>query len=171
MATLTHRDHEPAVARRYDDVVVTDDYVEESAPVGPVARAVALVTSAALAIVGLVAAAQIDWSNGGFDAPSVQVLDMPFTPAVAVATALLGILAIGASAGRAGEGKIVMGAILAAVGVAILIADGRPVEAELVNRHGWLAIGVGVILMLAGLMSGRMGVRRTVQRDERMDLV
>lgn len=160
--------HESEVSHRADEVVVADEYVDPSAPVGPIARILAIAAAALFAIVGLVACAQIDWSGepGGFDAPSVDVIGLTIAPITAVAMALLGILAIGASVGRAGDGRVVMGAILASVGVAMLIAGTRPEELELTDRLGWFTIGIGAALVLAGLASsGRLAVRRTVQRD------
>jgi hypothetical protein len=165
MAHVTEHEQRDRIVRREEAVVVADEVVDATAPVGPIARMIALVTSAVMTGVGAVALVQIDWSNGGFDAPSVEVLDIPFAPATAVATALLGLLAIAVSVGRIGEGRVVMGAILTTIGLAIVIADGGPTELELTDRLGWFTAGIGVILLLAGLASsGRLATRRTERR-------
>jgi hypothetical protein len=165
MAYVTEQNDRDGVIRpQQQPAVVADEVVDASAPVGPIARAIALVAAASMTIVGLVACLEIDWSNGGFDAASVQVLDITFAPITAVATALLGLLAIAVSVGRIGEGRIVMGAILAVVGLTIVIADRGPSELELTDRLGWFTAGIGLILLLAGLASsGRLAVRRTAR--------
>lgn len=164
MASVSDRYEQDEIAHR-EPVVVSDEVVDATAPVGPIARIIALAAAALLAIVGLVACVQIDWSQDGFDAASVQVLDITFAPITAVAVAALGLLAIAVSVGRIGEGRVVMGAILTVLGLVVIIADGGPSELELTDRLGWFTTGVGVILLLAGLASsGRLAVRRTADR-------
>ena len=165
MASVSDRYEQTEVVHR-EPVVVSDEVVDATAPVGPIARAIALVAAAVFAIVGLAACVQIDWSASGFDAPSVQVIDITFAPITAVATAALGLLAIAVSVGRLGDGRVIMGAILTVIGLVVVIADGGPAELELTDRLGWFTTGIGVVLLLAGLASsGRLAVRRTERVD------
>jgi hypothetical protein len=166
---------EPAVVAPTQDVAYEDAYEDRSSVIGNLARLVAVAAAGVLTIVGLVAVARIDWDQG-MDAPSVRVGEMPFTPEVAIATAVLGVLAIGCAAAWWSDLRLTMGAVLAAIGVAILLLNGDGNELELVDRHGWLVLGVGAVLALSallapgGLVSRRSVSRRRVVRDDAIDL-
>lgn len=178
MPAVTHRNP----ARTYDDrqAVVAAEY-EDTFDQGPsfisvIARVLALATGAALTILGLVAIARIDW-DAGMDAPSVRVADMPFTPEVAIGAVALGVLAIVCAAVWVSDLPLAMGAILAAIGVAILLASNDSNELELVDRHGWIVLGVGVVLFLTGLLSAngyfarrRVAEHRYVRDGDTIDL-
>jgi hypothetical protein len=145
-----------------DEVTTSDTH-----PLGLVARVIALVAAAVPTIIGLIAVLRIDWFDAGFDAAAVDVAGMSFTPGVAIGTLVVGLLAL-AAAGTAERGsKLVVGVILICVGIAILAAGGTADDELTLQRgHGWLALIVGAVLVVAGLvMSEGMFVRR--RRDVR----
>jgi hypothetical protein len=145
-----------------------DDYSEDSSVIDTIGRVLALGAAAVFTIVGLIALARIDW-DAGFDAAAVGVANMNFTPEVAVAVVVLGILAMGCAAARDGDVRLAMGAILAAAGVAILLLNSPGNDLLLQDRHGWLAFGTGAALALSGLLSaGGFVSRRMVQQRRRV---
>ena len=119
-----------------------------------VGRFVAVVAAAVPTIIGLIALAKFDWSGLGFDAPAVSVAGMTFRPWIAVATVVLGVLALAAAVSWDRGSKLFMGAILVALGVAIVVAT-PTVEAVVLNtRMGWMAIIVGGVIAIVGLFTG-----------------
>jgi uncharacterized membrane protein HdeD (DUF308 family) len=125
-----------------------------------VLRVVAGAAGAVMLVIGLVAVARLDWSQG-FDAFPVEVAGMPFSPLVAIVTAVAGLLALVAGAVWDRESKLVMGGVLICVGIAVFIADTAS-RADLVDRHGWMALVVGIVLVAAGLLLRPPARRRTV---------
>jgi hypothetical protein len=129
-----------------------------------VGRFVALVAAASLTIVGLIALAKFDWNGQGLDAAAVSVAGMVFRPWVAIATVGLGVLAMLAAVSWDRESKLFMGAILVAVGIAILAATPTIEGIVLTNRMGWWAIIVGGVLAVVGVISGQTWASRRVGR-------
>ena len=128
-------------------------------------RAVAALAGAVATVFGVVALIRIDWTDG-FDSAAVRVADVVFTPKVAVATAVLGLIALAAGAARGRTPKLVVGAVLACVGAAILLAGDSRADWEVESAHGWLALGVGAVLIVAGLLMRNYWVaQRTVRTD------
>ena len=81
---------------------------------------------AGVTILGLVALLGIDWEAAELDSPITEIGDMTFTPVVAGATTLLGVLLLAAAASRNGEGRVALGAITGCLGAAIVLADLEP---------------------------------------------
>ena len=175
MAVFHHDVDEPTIERRDAPTtreVRSSDRVTNggSDTFDLILRLIAGVVAAIPTIIGIIALARIDWSNGGMDAPAVRVADMLFTPWVAVATVVGGVLAIVAAASWDRELKFIVGALLCCVGVAILIADSTAARWDLGRRHGWMSVGVGAVLILTGILTRhRSSVRREVARDELID--
>jgi hypothetical protein len=138
------------------DADLRDDVVEERVratgheTTNTVARVIASLVAAVPVVIGLVALIRLDWTDG-FSSPPVDVLGMPFTPAVAIVTLVLGLFALGAAAGADRASKIAVGAVLGCVGLAILLAGSARADYDLATGHGWLALVVGAVLLLAGL--------------------
>jgi hypothetical protein len=143
--------------------VVTERYASSDA-LNLIGRFVAVVAAAVLTIIGLIALAKINWSPLGFSAPAVTVAGMIFRPWVAVATVVLGLLALAAAVSWDRESKLFMGAILVAVGIAIVVATPTVEGIPLNNRLGWLAIIVGGVLALVGVIAGQTWASRRVSR-------
>jgi hypothetical protein len=115
-------------------------------------RVVAVVAAAAATLLGVVALVRIDWTDGLNSAPA-DVLGMPFTPWVAIVTAVAGLIALAAAASPDRGSKLAVGGILIVAGLAILlIGDGDRADLDVERAHGWLALGVGAIVVLAGLL-------------------
>lgn len=123
-------------------------------------RVIAAIASGVMTVIGLIALAKINWSPQGMDAPAVRVAGMTFRPWIAIAVTALGFLALAASISRNRESKLFMGAVLIAVGIAVVIADPTVERVVLNGRMGWMAIIVGVIVALAGLVVGQTWVSR-----------
>jgi predicted membrane channel-forming protein YqfA (hemolysin III family) len=113
----------------------------------------------------VIALAQTDWSGSGFDAPAVTVADMTFRPWIAVATVVLGIMALAAAASWDRESKIFTGAILVAVGIVIVVATPTVEAVALSSRMGWMAILVGGIIAVVGLIAGQTWASRRATAD------
>src|SRR5690349_5624895 len=94
---------------RHDGRVVANDF-------SIVFRVLAAVGAAVLLVFSLVALARIDWSSNWMDAPAVQVGGVWFTPLVATAFGVAGLLALFAAASSGRDSKIVMGALLVCAG-------------------------------------------------------
>ncbi len=127
-------------------------------------RVVAAIAATVLLLFGLIALARIDWDNGGIDAAAVDVADVTFTPVMAIATAGAGLLALIAAATRDRATKIVVGALLIAVGVVAFVARPDSDQVILEDAHGWLAVMVGAVLVLAALAMS-WGARRVVESE------
>ena len=131
-------------------------------------RFVAVVAAAVPTIIGAIALADIQWSPLGFDAPPVTVAGMVFRPWVAIATVVLGLLALAAAVSWDRESKVFMGALLVAAGIAIVVANPTVEGIVLVDRdgldgghRGWRA-GRGRLVDRTdlGLAAGAPGRRR-----------
>jgi hypothetical protein len=92
------------------------------------------------------------WENGGLEAPAVSVAGMTFTPAVAIGTTILGLLALVAGATRDRAGKLVVGGIMICIGLVALI--GRPDTRYVVleSEHGWMMAIVGAVLVAVAML-------------------
>lgn len=132
-----------------------------------VGRFVAIVATGLFTIMGLIALAKIDWSGSGFDAPAVTVAGMAFRPWIAIGTAVLGILALGAAASWDSGSKLFMGGLLVAIGIAIIVAHPTVEQVVLTDRMGWFAIIVGGVLAVVGIVAAQMWTSRRVVRDTR----
>ena len=132
--------------------------------VNTIGRVVAIVAAAVPIILGLIALSKFDWSALGFDAPAVVVADMTFRPWVAVATVVLGLLALGAAVSWDRESKLFIGAVLVAIGIAILIAKPTIEGVVLNDRMAWMAIIVGGVLAAVGIVAGQTWASRRVRR-------
>ncbi|HMS87827.1 MAG TPA: hypothetical protein PKE56_05255 [Acidimicrobiales bacterium] len=155
-----------ATVWEHDEVVVADQ-VRDRAGLSQAARAVALVAGAVVTVIGLIAALRIDWGTAEFDAPLVSAADMAFSPTTAVFTAVLGFFLIGAAASHDSPARITLGAIPAALGAAILLLEDVGTSWNVSDRHGWLALLVGGVFVVAGLLSERRDLverRRAVRR-------
>jgi hypothetical protein len=146
MEVLTVRTHD----QRVEEVVV-DDQVRHDEGVPQVARLIALAAGALVTILGLVALFGIDWDVAELDSPVTEIGDMTFTPVVAGATTLLGVLLLAAAASRNGEGRVALGAITGSLGAAIVLADleGRW---NVTEAQGWVLVAVGIVFVVAGIM-------------------
>jgi hypothetical protein len=148
--------YRPAGYRRVDRVASQDFSIAF--------RVVAAVAATVLLLFGLIGLARIDWGNGGIDAAAVEVADVTFTPVMAIATAGAGLLALIAAATRDRATKIVVGALLIAVGVVAFVARPDSDRVILEDAHGWLAVIVGAVLVLAALAMS-WGGRRVVESE------
>ncbi len=120
-----------------------------------VGRFVAAVAAGVLTVIALIALAKFDWGTTGMDSPAVTVAGMSFRPWIAIVAAVLGLLALAAAVSWDRESKLFMGAVLVAIGVAILVANPTLEGVVLEDRMGWLAIIVGGVLALVGLIAGQ----------------
>jgi hypothetical protein len=146
---------------------------EEVRADGPsqLARVIAAVTGFAMTILGIAAVVGIEWdgmTRDRFDEPMAEVFDMAFTPVTALVTLGVGLVLLVIAAARMAGAAMVFGALLAAVGVAILAVDGTHSSWQVADRHGWVALAAGLVFLLAGLiMENGWSVRRHVdERDE-----
>jgi len=134
-------------------------------PVNLLARVLALVAAAVPTVIGFIALARIDWTTQGMDAPAVAVAGMSFRPWVAIATLVVGLIAVLAAATSDRESKLVIGALLACGGVAIVVVNPKVQQVALSDRMGWMYVLVGAVLVVAGLLAGQTwSTRRQVQR-------
>jgi hypothetical protein len=157
---------EQRVERRDGEVVVTDESVTRIDGVAQVARILALIVGAAITIVGVMALVRIEWDGAEADLPVVEVAEMPFTPAVAIATTAIGVVLIAVAAGRSADMRLAVGGLLGTLGLAILFLDELQSSWNVVERTGWLAIGTGVVFLLAGLLAeGRVVERRRAYHE------
>ncbi len=171
MQTTTRgSDHYVSRGARSDQVVVSDE-VRRDDGVPQAARLIALAAGAIVTIIGLFAVLEVDWANAEADAPVYEVAGMTFTPVVAAITAVLGPLLIGVAASRASEGKIAMGAIVASLGVAMLLVNDLGNRWQTSDSQGWLALAVGVVFVVAGVLSERRHVVRRSAREVSRDVV
>jgi hypothetical protein len=129
------------------------------------ARVLALVAAAVPTIVGLIALARISWGDQGLDAPAVSVAGMTFSPWIAIATLVAGLIGLGAAATWDRESKFGVGAIMVCGGIAIVAANPVVQQVTLTDRMGAMYILVGAVLVVAGLLAGRgWSTRRRVDR-------
>jgi len=151
-----------------DELTAGDDVVAERVTTtthdgrNSTARTLASVAAAVPIVWSIVALLRLDW-GAGLDAAAVDVAGLAFTPAVAIATLVVGLIALAAAAGADRASKLGIGALLACVGVAVLLAGSSRGDVALEAGHGWLALAVGVVLLGAGLTMRRgYGMRREV---------
>lgn len=150
--------------RRYDEST-RDTSGPAMDTLNVVARLAAVVAAAFALIIAVIALIRLDW-DAGMDAAPVDVVGIPFTPAVAIGTAVVAVVAILAAASRGRGAKLVVGAVLACVGVAILLASDAAADLDLSDGLGWLAIGVGALLLIAALViRDRWSVRHEEHRS------
>jgi hypothetical protein len=114
-------------------------------------RTVAALAGGVATVIGVVALIRIDWNDGLSSFPT-DVAGMAFTPVVAIVTVLLGLVALAAGAAADRTSKLVVGALLACLGLGILIAGDSRSSIDVEAGHGWLALIVGAVLIAAGLM-------------------
>jgi hypothetical protein len=115
-------------------------------------RTLGVAAGAVAAIIAVVALIRIDW-NAGFDSAPVDVIGIAFTPTVAVVTLVAALIAIFAAASPDRGSKLAVGAILVVVGVAILVAgDSARSDFDVEDGHGWMAVIVGAIVLLGGIL-------------------
>jgi hypothetical protein len=130
-----------------------------------VLRALGALAGGLATVVGIVALIRIDWTDGLSSAPA-DVLGMGFTPSVAIATTVIGLIALAAGASADRASKLAIGAILVCLGVAIVVAGDNRADFDLEAGHGWFAVIVGGVLLLAGLLMHHEWVsRRQVRAD------
>lgn len=147
--------HEPQWNQVHQEAVVSDHVrVERLDGPAQVGRIIGLVAGAAVTLIGVVALGKIDWgADVQFDAPLVAFANMTFTPIVAGVTALIGLVLIATAASRDGDGRVAVGAVLATVGVGIVAAEELRRSWSMTGRQGWLAIAVGIVFVLSGLLA------------------
>jgi hypothetical protein len=159
-----------ALQQRHDDEpIVRDDYVDErqttrtSDGLNAVLRTFGALAGGVATVIGIVALIRIDWTDGTSSAP-VDVAGIVFTPVVAIATTALGLIAIAAGVAFDRGSKLAVGAVLTCLGLGVLIAGESRADLDLATGHGWLALAVGAVLLLTGiLMRNRWESRRTVR--------
>lgn len=129
-------------------------------------RVLALAAAGVAVAMGVIALLRVDWGIG-LDAPAVDVAGVAFTPWMAILTVAVGLVALAAAAAPDRGSKLVVGAILACVGIGILaVGDANRTDLDLERAHGWLALAVGAVLLLSGLLLRRSWTtRRRVRAD------
>jgi hypothetical protein len=154
-----------AVSRAHHHTTTRSTSASSWDAVNNVLRVVGIVAGAVAVVIALVAAARLDWGNG-FDAEAVSVVGMDFTPAIAIATGVAGLIALAAAAAADRAAKLLVGAVLACVGVAVLIAGDTASDLDLASGHGWLALVIGAILVATGVLMHRgWTTREEVDQD------
>lgn len=141
-------DHDPATVGDHDRLVV-----QRTDGVSQALRVVALVAATIVTVIGLIALLRVEWSAADWDTPIVRVADLAFTPAVAGITAALGFVLIIGAALRSGTARIWLGAVLTTVGIVLVLAEGVESRWHVGDRHGWLAVGIGVVFLITGLLT------------------
>jgi hypothetical protein len=124
-------------------------------------RVIAVIAGCVPLVVGLIAVARVDWSANGFSSPPVIVWHMVFTPWVAVATAVAGLIIVAASATVYRTDKLVVGVLSAAAGFAILVAKPTVDHEVLARRYGLMFLIVGLVVVAMGLLMGLFWRRST----------
>jgi hypothetical protein len=120
---------------------------------GVLLRVVGAIAAGVMTVIGLIAVAKISWGDNGFDAAPVNVAGMVFTPEVAVATAAAGVIALIAGAVYDRASKLIVGALLVCAGIVILVTNPtNNLDWTFDDGQGWLAIGVGVTLIVVAVL-------------------
>jgi hypothetical protein len=115
-------------------------------------RVIAAIAAAVPTVLGLIAVARVDWSSGGFDAPSVAVAGMTFTPTIAVATLVIGAIGLLAAASRDRASKLVVGILFICGAIAIFAAQPDTGRIVLGNDHGWVLGIVGAVFVVVAVI-------------------
>jgi hypothetical protein len=139
--------------RQRSDRTSLDDRTTLSAHDGwnSTVRAVAAVVAGLAMVLGVVALFRVDW-DAGLDAAAVDVMGVGFTPMVAIVTVVASAIALVAAASPDRTSKIVVGAVLACAGIGILLAStANQADLHVEDAHGWIALVVGAVLLLAGI--------------------
>ena len=145
--------------RRVDHVLARDATIAY--------RLMATIAAAVPTVIGLVALARIDWSNGGIHAPFVQSAGMAFTPVVAIATTAFGLIAIFTAASPDRATKLVVGTLFLCAAITAFAAKPSSRDVILDNDHGWLFGIVGAVILLAAVLMSWTMESRVVETDER----
>ena len=163
---LMHR-HQPETTTSDDDAYVEERQTTRTSNGLNVAlRAIGAIAGGVVTVIGIVALIRIDWNNG-FDSAPVDVAGMLFTPAVAIATTGVGLFALAAGASADRAVKLTVGIILGCVGLGVLLAGDSRADWDLERGHGWLAVVVGAVLIVTGLlMHNSWETRRSVRSGE-----
>ena len=115
-------------------------------------RGLGLIAAAFPTVIGLIAAAKINWSLDGFHSPAVRVAGMAFTPWIAVATIVGGVLGLLAAAAPGRGAKLILGAIYACGGLAIMITQPTIDHVTVTYRYGVMTFLVGFVLVGTGML-------------------
>lgn len=164
MALLDHHRE----AERIDDGLVEERQTTRTGEgVNSALRVVGAVAGGVATVIGIVALIRINWNNG-FDSAPVDVAGMVFTPAIAIVTTVLGLIALAAGAAADRASKLAVGVVLACLGLGVLIAGDSRDNWNLERGHGWLALAVGAVLIVTGLlMRNYWETRRSVRTGGR----
>ncbi len=147
---------------RHQDAPVQEYSESEAISTSVLPRVIGLVAGGVATFIGLIAVARVNWSDNGIHAPAVTVASIPFKPVVAIVTLVVGLLALAAAASRDRDSKLVLGALLICVGLAIHFGGTTAEKWALGDRIAWLSGLVGAGLVLSGLlMHARRVVRHT----------
>jgi hypothetical protein len=115
-------------------------------------RVVAAASASVAIAIGAIALLRIDWADAGLDAAAVTVAGMAFSPLIAIATLVLGIIALMSAVSPDRGSKLFVGALLLVGGIVILMTGTTEGRWALEDGHAWLAIVVGGILVAAGVL-------------------
>jgi uncharacterized membrane protein HdeD (DUF308 family) len=115
-------------------------------------RGFGLIAGALPTVIGLIAVARVNWSLNGFSSPAVRVAGMTFTPWIAVATVIGGLLALSAAAAPTREPKLGLGALYVCGGLAVMIAQPTIDHVTLTYRFGVMTFLVGFVLVATGAL-------------------
>jgi hypothetical protein len=132
---------------------------------GMLPRLIGLVAGGVATFIGLIAVARVTWSDHGIHAPAVTVASITFQPVVAIATLVIGLLALAAAAGGDRDGKLVLGVLLICVGLAIHFGGTTASRWQLGDRIAWLSGLVGAALVLSGVLTHSARVVRHASND------
>jgi hypothetical protein len=158
MALTTRRD--PAQVGDVRGAIVEERITDDPGERNLAARAFGALAAAVPIAWSAAALIRLDWDSG-LDAVPVTVAGLSFTPAVGVATMLLGLIAMAAAVSDDRASKLGIGALLSCIGIAVLLAGTARTDLDLQAGHGWLSLAVGLALVLAGIVmrADRLEVR------------
>jgi len=169
MSLLNHPERQAAPV--YRDAPAEETAVEERQTVhtgetfNATLRVVGAIAGGVATVIGIIALIRINWNNG-FDSAPAEVIGLSFTPAIAIATTILGVIALAAGAAYDRASKLTVGVILACIGLGVLIAGNSRSKWHLQSGHGWLALVIGAVLVVTGLaMRNWLSTRRSVRRE------
>ena len=117
-----------------------------------------------LLIIGVIAMVRGDLS-GDLTASTVDVLGIAHNAAIGIGEVVAGLLLLLAASGAGGRVLgVFVGIALVVFGAVLLGDDGTVQDLGTEKALGWLAIVLGVIAAVAGLLPERRVLRRTVDR-------